>query len=58
MSESKEQLIRKLLFHLFDEFGYDPNMLDHMYRTGFYNNLAYEDIWEKINHISGEVVYD
>lgn len=58
MTESKEQLIRKLLFHLFDDCDYDPYMLECMYRSGHYNSLAYEDIWEKLNTITGEVVYD
>lgn len=58
MTETKEQLIRKLLFHLFDDCDYDPNMLNEMYKSGYYNNLAYDDIWDKINLIAGEVIYE
>ena len=58
MTQSKEQLIKKFLFHLFDEYDYDPNMLDQMYTSGFYDQLAYEDIWEKLNVSVGEVAYD
>lgn len=58
MTSSKDQLIKKLLFHLFDEYDYDPNMLDQMYKSGFYNQLAYDDIWDKLNLVVGEVAYD
>jgi len=58
MTSSKDQLIKKLLFHLFDEYDHDPNVLEQMYNSGFYNNLAYDDIWDKLNIIAGDVVCD
>lgn len=58
MTVTKEQLIRKLLFHLFDDCDYDPNMLNERYKSGYYHNLAYEDIWNKLNFIAGEAAYE
>lgn len=57
MEDTKDQLIKQLLFLLFEYSDIDPEILSSRYGEGYYNFLSIEQLQEKITRIQ-ESIYN